>query len=83
MTRITYAIALAVALSAAGANAYAGDYAMQGGRPTSGYGVPGWVLRDCHPATGAQMLARMAGPGQWFYRGSDDLCYQDLRPGVD
>jgi hypothetical protein len=52
------------------------------GRPTSGYGVPDWVLRECRPASGAEIIARMAGPGDYFYRDSNDFCYFDRRPGV-
>lgn len=73
---------LAFALSMTNANAQARDNAKEARRPTSGEGVPAWVIRECRPATGAEMLARIAGPGQWFYRGSDDYCYFDTRPGV-
>lgn len=52
------------------------------GRPTSGYGVPDWVSRECRPATGPEIIARMAGPGDYFYRDSGDFCYFDRRPGV-
>jgi hypothetical protein len=73
---------LAIALAATHANAAdGGRYAATPGT-TSGPYVPAWVARECHPATGAQMLAWMAGPGQWFYRGSDNFCWLDTRPGV-
>ena len=51
-------------------------------RKTSGKGVPAWVLKECRPWTGAEILARIAGPGEWFYRESGDFCYLDTRPGV-
>lgn len=77
--RRAYATLLAIALSATSANAYAGGDAMKVARPTSGAGVPAWVVRECRPATGAEMLAKIAGPGEWFYRGTGDYCYLDTR----
>lgn len=70
---------LAVALSTA--MAQAGDR-NRPTRQTSGRGVPAWVLKECRPWTGAEILARIAGPGEWFYRESGDFCYLDTRPGV-
>jgi hypothetical protein len=71
---------LAMALSTA--NAHADDNAGKTRRATSGKGVPAWVLRECRPWTGAEILARIAGPGEWFYRESGNFCYLDTRPGV-
>ena len=70
---------LAIALSTA--MAQAGDQ-NRPTRQTSGRGVPAWVLKECRPWTGAEILARIAGPGEWFYRESGDFCYLDTRPGV-
>jgi hypothetical protein len=72
-----YATLLAIALTAP--NAYAGGDALKVARPTFGAGVPEWVVRACRPETGAEMLAKIAGPGEWFYRGSGDYCYLDTR----
>ena len=80
--RRAYATLLAIALSATNTNAYAGDHAMKAQRPTSGWGVPAWVVRECRPATGAEILAKRAGAGEWFYRVTYDFCYLDTRPGV-
>ena len=77
--RRAYARLLALALCATNSNAYAGGDAMKVARPTSGAGVPEWVVRECRPATGAEMLAKIAGPGEWFYRGTGDYCYLDTR----
>jgi hypothetical protein len=78
--RRAYAMLLVIALSMA--NAHASDNARETRRPTSGKGVPAWVVRECRPWTGAEILARIAGPGEWFYRGTGDFCYLDTRPGV-
>ena len=72
----------AVALTAAPMAVAAGDNAMNFGRPTSGEGVPPWVVRDCRPATGAEIMGRFAGAGYWFYRTTGDFCYFDRRPNV-
>ena len=71
---------LAMALIGTFANSYAGERAT--GRPTSGEGVPTWVVQECRPATGAEIMGRFAGAGYWFYRSTGDFCYFDRRPGV-
>jgi hypothetical protein len=80
--RPAYAALLAVTLWTTNANAFVRDDAEGSGRRTSGPGVPAWVVRECRPWTGAEILARSAGPGEWFYRGSGDFCWLDTRPGV-
>jgi hypothetical protein len=80
--RKAYATLLVMALSMTHVSAYAGDNAWKGGRPTSGEGAPAWVMQECRPATGAEIMARFAGPGYWFYRTTGDFCYFDRRPGV-
>jgi hypothetical protein len=72
----------AIALSMTMTNAHAGDPLEKAGKPRSGDGVPAWVVRDCRPATGVEILSRFAGPGYWFYRETGDFCYFDRRPGV-
>jgi hypothetical protein len=72
----------AAALTAAPMAAAAGDNVLNFGRPTSGEGVPPWVVRDCRPATGAEIMGRFAGAGYWFYRTTGDFCYFDRRPNV-
>lgn len=77
------AILFAAALTAPSITAAAaGDNAMTFGRPPSGEGVPAWVVRDCRPATGAEIMGRFAGAGYWFYRTTGDFCYFDRRPNV-
>jgi hypothetical protein len=78
--RWAYVILVAISLSTE--HAYAGDHASETQRKTSGKGVPAWVVRECRPWTGAEILARIAGPGEWFYRETGDFCYLDTRPGV-
>jgi hypothetical protein len=73
---------LAIALSMTHASAYAGDNAVKARRPTSGEGAPAWVVQECRPATGAEIMGRFAGPGYWFYRVTGDFCYFDRRPNV-
>lgn len=80
--RRAFATLLAIALCTTNANAYVRDNAKATRRTTSGEGVPAWVVRECRPWTGAEILARIAGPGEWFYRGTGDFCYLDTRPGV-
>jgi hypothetical protein len=72
---------LAIALVGCSANAYAGKAGWTG-RPMSGEGVPAWVVQECRPANGAEILGRFAGAGYWFYRSTGDFCYFDRRPGV-
>jgi hypothetical protein len=72
----------AVALAASCASAQAGAKSAKAARPTSGYGVPTWVEQECRPATGAEIMARFAGAGYYFYRGTGDFCWFDRRPGV-
>lgn len=73
---------LAFALFATRWEAFARDKVLDAGRPTSGEGVPAWVVRDCRPATGAEILGRFAGAGYWFYRVTGDFCYFDRRANV-
>jgi hypothetical protein len=73
---------LAISLTAAPASAYASDNPLRVGRPTSGDGAPAWVVQECRPATGAEIMGRFAGAGYWFYRATGDFCYFDRRPGV-
>jgi hypothetical protein len=80
--RRAYTMLIAIALSTTSASAYAGDHAVKTPRPTSGAGVPAWVLRECRPATPAELAAQWAGPGEWFYRTTWDFCYLDTRPGL-
>jgi hypothetical protein len=80
--RRAYATLLAIALFTTNANAYVCDNATKARRARYGEGVPAWVVRECRPATGGEILARRAGPGEWFYRVTDDFCYLDTRPGV-
>ena len=78
-----FAAALTAAqITAAPMAAAAGDNALTFGRPPSGEGVPAWVIRDCRPATGAEIMGRFAGAGYWFYRTTGDFCYFDRRPNV-
>ncbi len=80
--RKAYAMLLAIALSTTHTSAYAGDNAAKPRRATSGEGVPAWVVQECRPATGAEIMGRFAGAGYWFYRATGDFCYSDLRPNV-
>jgi hypothetical protein len=80
--RKAYAMLLAIALSTTQASAFAGDSAAKARRATSGEGVPAWVVQECRPATGAEIMGRFAGAGYWFYRATGDFCYSDLRPNV-
>lgn len=80
--RTAFATALFAAALTAATMATAGENAMNFGRPTSGEGVPPWVVRDCRPATGAEIMGRFAGAGYWFYRATGDFCYFDRRPNV-
>jgi hypothetical protein len=74
---------LAIGLTAAPASAFAGDSPLKLGRASSsGEGAPAWVVQECRPATGAEIMGRFAGPGYWFYRATGDFCYFDRRPGV-
>jgi hypothetical protein len=76
------ALLLAAAVAAPCANAFAGARAAAAAQPNSGYGAPDWVLRECRPATGAEILGRFAGNGYYFYRDTGDFCYFDRRAGV-
>jgi hypothetical protein len=80
--RKAYAMLLAIALSTTQASAVGGDSAGKARRATSGEGVPAWVVQECRPATGAEIMGRFAGAGYWFYRATGDFCYSDLRPNV-
>jgi hypothetical protein len=75
---LSVTLALAMTIGAARAN----GHVTKAERPTSGGAPPAWVIRDCRPATGVEILSRFAGPGFWFYRETGDFCYFDRRPGV-
>jgi hypothetical protein len=82
MAHAAGAAVIAVILAASGASAGAAARSAKAARPTTGYGVPAWVAKECRPANGGELLGRFAGPGDYFYRDSGDFCYFDRRPGV-
>lgn len=79
---LLHALLLTATLSASGADAFARGRSADAVRATSGYGVPQWVMRECRPANGAEIMARFAGNGYYFYRDTGDYCYFDRRPGI-